>query len=747
MFEMQPQISTQMEKSTGTPAINIGSRLELFTDDYIIDTTTGKMQLKLHNPIPQDVAFLCDKPWEGNGSSYQSIVKDGDRYLFYYHGGHVYVSRENELEPRSYEILCVAESKDGLLWTRPDIGLVDFKGSRKNNIILVEEMVEEVGGSPAHSATFKDTNPDCPPNELFKMVMYGTKPHGLYLMVSSDGIQFQLKSKKPFMTYGMFDSQNLAFYDNARSEYRLYHRGYNGEVRDILTCAAKDFDSFSEPDWVMYPESPTMNLYTNQIAPYYRAPHILMGFPMRYCELGWAGPTFDLPGIEKRLHRAKYQSRYGMVVTDAVFMSSHDGVHFNRPAEAFLRPGPKQREAWVYGDNFICWGMIETPSRLNDAPDEISLYAVESYWEGEATRIRRYTVRVDGFMSANAPYAGGELVTKPFIFDGGSLAVNAATSAFGSFQIEIQHADGTSVKGFERGNCEPIHCDSLRYIVHWQNRCDLSQLAGQPIRLRFLLKDADIYSFQFVAKEPARKIYEMPKMNYIPPQNPDRESFNVMNDDFQSVKSGELPLVGDGDSGWLVYRSQDDRLRVMDDYGNHFLELNCVDETIETLPCARVLLKKQDVADSANNVIEVRSRLRMPKTNQSSVIITLFNPMQIRAVEEFLHVVFMPNGNIAIRTYDYIPEATSKERRESPWFLQEPEIIKGLSFVSDEWFNFMMRIDMEQKIVDYSINNDSVQGLPFAKDDVSRLQSVVVYPESVNTMLQMADINIDVIVK
>jgi len=501
----------------------VGSRLELFVDGFMIERLTGGARLQMHRPVRREIVFRADAPWEGNGSAYQSVFRDGDCIRMYYRGGHHPASKAYEADPVSWETLCLAESTDGVHWTRPDLGLVEFRGSRKNNLILDAARVTEVGGSPAHTAVFKDANPVCPPEERYKIVMFGREPRGLYLLVSGDGVHFRLKSKKPFMTTGAFDSQNLAFWDPVRGEYRLYHRGFREGVRDILTCVAPDFESFPEPEWVKYPGSPTMALYTNQVQPYYRAPHIFMGFPMRYNERGWSGPMLDLPGREERLERAKHHPRYGMTVTDAVFMTTRDGLHFHRRPEAFIRPGPRRRESWVYGDNFVFWGMFETSSPVEDAPPEINLLAVEGYWEDRDTAVRRYTLRVDGFVSAYAPYAGGEVVTKPLIFEGGALAVNAETSGYGSFQVEIQAPDGTPVTGFELSACEPIFCDTLQHIVHWNDRCDVSSLAGKPVRLRFLLRDADIYSFQFVPTRSARSIPETITIGASSPETPARK--------------------------------------------------------------------------------------------------------------------------------------------------------------------------------------------------------------------------------
>lgn len=500
------------ENALGNTPIAIGGRRELFVDDHLIARLAGGARQQLHRPVRREIAFRADAPWEGNGSAYQSVVRDGDRLRCYYRGGHHADSAAHQRQPRSWETLCLIESADGIRWTRPELGVVEFEGSRANNLVLSQEMVAEVGGSPAHTAVWRDANPDCPDAERYKIVMRGTRPLGLYLLTSPDGIHFALKSREPFMTQGAFDSQNLAFWDPVRGEYRLYHRGFRDGVRDILTCAAPDLDHFPEPEWLSYPGSPTMALYTNQVQPYYRAPHLFVGFPMRYCERGWSGPMLDLPGLENRLERGAHHPRYGMTITDAVFMSSRDGRTFHRWAEAFIRPGPRQRESWVYGDNFAFWGLYETPSAVEDAPNEISLLATESYWEGDATAFRRYTLRVDGFVSATAPYAGGELVTRPLVFAGGSLSVNAETSAYGSFQVEVQDAGGAPLPGYSLDECEPIFCDSTDYTVRWRSAVggDLRPIAGRPVRLRFALRDADVYAFQFVPFRPAPERSEPP---------------------------------------------------------------------------------------------------------------------------------------------------------------------------------------------------------------------------------------------
>ncbi len=495
----------------GGEVLEIGSRLELMVDRYLIDSMSGGARLELHRPERNEIVMQTDEPWEGNASGYQSVFQDGSVYRMYYRGGH-YTHGGKPAQTRDTHpwVLCYAESDDGIHWRKPNLGILDFEGSTQNNIVLTPALVASIQGCPAHTAVFKDANPDCPEDQRYKIMIVGNNPgHGLYVLVSPDGLHFSLEQKQPLPLAGAFDSQNLAFWDPVRGEYRAYWRIFtegitNGETwkpagfRAIRTATSKDLVQWSSHADLTYEDSAAEHLYTNQIQPYYRAPHILMGFPMRYNDRGWSGPMLDLPGQEERLARAKVSRRYGTAITDALFMSSRDGLHFHRWSEAFIRPGPRLKDTWVYGDNFVFWGMVETKSHLENAPNDISLYATEGYWEGAYTSVRRYTLRIDGFVSAYAPLTGGEIVTKPFIFEGGNLTLNAATSAAGGVQVEIQDATGKPIQGYCLDECPEIFCDSVRHVVRWRHGGDVRPLAGKPVRLRFVLRDADLFAFQFV---------------------------------------------------------------------------------------------------------------------------------------------------------------------------------------------------------------------------------------------------------
>ena len=445
--------------------IDIGSRLELFVDDYLIDGLDGAEQV-LHQPTPREVAIVHDAPWEGNICFYHTVFRDGDLYRMYHRGAH----SDTKTGKTSPQVVCYAESLDGVHWKKPELGLVDHAGSKKNNIIL--------GNGPgSHNfAPFKDANPDCKPDERYKAL--GSVKGGLVAFKSADGVRWSLISEKPVITKGAFDSQNLAFWDTLRGRYVDFHRGFRDGVRDIMTCTSGDFRDWTEPNWLEYTGAPRQHLYTNQIAPYFRAPHIYMGFPKRF-----------MPSRKLAEHRLTG-------ISDGCFMTTRDGRVFHRWAEAFVRPG-LQKDRWVCRNNMIAWGIVTTKSDVAGGPDELSFYVVEGYYSGESCQIRRHTLRVDGFVSVQAPLAGGQMVTKPITFVGKELAVNFSTSAAGSLQVEIQDADGKPIEGFALDDCPPIFGDELERTVAWKDGSDVSKLAGRPVRLRFVLEDADLYSIRF----------------------------------------------------------------------------------------------------------------------------------------------------------------------------------------------------------------------------------------------------------
>jgi len=443
-------------------AINIGSRLELFVDDFLIHKMVG-VELTLHRPVCRDVVIVHDKPWEGNTCGYHTIFKDGDIYRMYYRGwGH-----DNKTQRQLHKaMVCYAQSRDGIHWNRPSLSLVEFNGSKDNNIILK--------GPGSHNFTpFKDANPSCPADKRYKAVARGEDEghKQLFAFQSADGIHWRLMQSEPIITEGAFDSQNLAFWDAVRGEYRCYFRDFHEGVRDIKTSTSKDFIHWTKPVWLEYPGAPKEHLYTNQVQPYYRAPHIFIGMPTRY-----------IPARGS--------------LTEGLLMSSRDGKIFHRWGEAIIRPG-RNRDKWHNRSNYIWLGMVETESRLPGAGKELSIYSNERYYDGPGVKTRRYTYRIDGFVSVHAPLSGGEIVTKPLVFSGNELVLNLSTSAAGSIRVEIQDIQGNPLEGFGIADSAEIYGDEIAHRVTWKDNSDLSSLQGRPVRLRFVLRDADLFSLRF----------------------------------------------------------------------------------------------------------------------------------------------------------------------------------------------------------------------------------------------------------
>ena len=116
---------------------------------------------------------------------------------------------------------------------------------------------------------------------------------------------------------------------------------------------------------------------------------------------------------------------------------------------------------------------------------------------GDGKTLRRFTLRLDGFVSAHASAKGGELITRPFVFDGSQLSLNFATSAAGSVWVELQDGRGRPMHGYKLSDCDELFGDTVDRIVTWQGKTDVSSAIGKTVRLRFFLRDADLYSFQF----------------------------------------------------------------------------------------------------------------------------------------------------------------------------------------------------------------------------------------------------------
>ena len=478
--------------------LEIGSRRELFVDHHLI-AHRDAVRLTLHRPQPREVAIRFDKPWEGNTSGYPTVMRDGDMFKMIYRA-HAMIWNTGKLQMARSPVVCYAESRDGIKWIKPALGEFPLLGAVAKQVDdpLANNIVWPGSSFSGSFVPFLDTRPGCPPMEKFKAAT-GDRRVGLHLFTSPDAITWR-KRDKPLFNRGALDSMNVMFWEPRLQKYVVYYRTVVDGMRAVAMTTSADLHAWSKSVPLEYPGSPRQQMYTNGIHPYHRAPHILFGFPTRYTARKITGQIRSLEPVDLRKELAAAYARVGSDLTDGLFMSSRDGVRFHRWDEAFMRPGPEAGPAttnWMYGDNYQSYGLFETASERAGAPRELSMLFREGYWRDGSSRLRRYTIRLDGFVSARAPFAGGELVTKSLRFSGDRLALNYSTSAAGSLRIEIQDADGRAVPGFRLEDCIESVGDSVGHIVRWKGGPDVSSLSGRPVRLRFVLKDADVYSFQF----------------------------------------------------------------------------------------------------------------------------------------------------------------------------------------------------------------------------------------------------------
>jgi len=476
--------------------VEIADRRELFVDDYLIDRITNA-RLTLHEPVSGGVAVWIDRPWEGPGNFGLSVIRHNDRYHLYYRGWPDPEGDQNGLG-------CVAASEDGEAWTKPAVNLFRGAGWDDNNIIVSDSGLAELSFP---FAPWVDTRPGVLECERIKGVtsepLSGEKhtamndpggPKRMVLWVSADGFRFRrdpARSKFVSSLDNAFDGGNTLFWSAAEQQYVLYYRVCDTvdgvRRRTMARTTSKDLVDWTESVPMTYGNTPREQFYVNNTQPYFRAPHIYVAPAARFMEGRCALTDAQVAAVgQEKSHCDKYKD-----CSDAVLLTTRAGAtQYDRTfMETFIRPGIGASN-WVTRTNYPLTGILPC------GPDRIMLF-VSRHYEQRTWHVERLLLRTDGFASVAAPWAGGELVTKPFTFSGRELEINYRTSAPGFVRIEIQDETGTAFPGFSLDDCPEIIGDEIERIVAWKQGTDVRRLAGHPIRLRFVMKDADVYSFKF----------------------------------------------------------------------------------------------------------------------------------------------------------------------------------------------------------------------------------------------------------
>jgi hypothetical protein len=476
-------------ESTPHEVIEVGSRRELFFDRFLIDTMTNAT-LRLHRPVDRGPVLAFDKPWEGPFSGYATILHAGEKYQAYYRGA----PTAEKKDTGDHQVVCYAESDDGIHWTKPSLGLFPRPGAATTNIVLADAAPDTHNFSP-----LIDTRPGVNPAERYKAIGGYHEP-GLSAYVSPDGIRWKRLRDGPVLTRGdvgfkegsksiVFDSQNVAFWSDAEGKYLLFYRVYKEGKRRIARVESDDFLAWKAPTLMEYRRgnepAPIEQIYISQTQPYFRAPHVYIATSARFMQGRRAITAQEAEAI-------RVNPRYFNDTSDAVFMTSRGGGVYDRTfMEAFIAPGVGA-ENWTSRTNYPALNVVPT------GPHEMSLYVNQNYGQ-PTSHLRRYSLRLDGFASVRADYDGGEMRTKPLRFRGSKLLLNFATSAAGGIRVEIQDEGGTPIPGFTLADCRELIGNDIERAVTFASG-DLRRLAGQAVRLRFVMKDADLYALRFAAE-------------------------------------------------------------------------------------------------------------------------------------------------------------------------------------------------------------------------------------------------------
>ncbi len=484
--------------------ISIGNRRECFFDEFLLDKGLSSAELRLHQPVRREPVLIHDAPWEGSSCDYHNLFFDETykgidgknekgTYRMYYLGVQS-PSKEPGAKPTHGVHVCYAESADGFHWIKPNLGIMDFKGSKENNIVLEKDVNHT--GPIDNFMVFRDDNPACPPEARYKGI--GKADEGLLRCYpSADGIHF---TEGDVIVKGALDTLNVVFWDAIAVLYRGYIRGYHktdnprikSYVRDVRYIESKDFKTWSDPTFLTFNDGEDIPLYTNVISPYFRAPQILIGFPSRYIERPeWNGSFEELGGKDFRRSRMKMETRFGLTITDCVFIVSRDGRNFHRFPNAFMRPEMENQVNWVYGDCYPSRGFAVTPNTVPGAPDELSMYAPTSQWMQEPAVLNRYSLRMDGFASIHADGSERIATTKVLTYEGKDLFINFETSAMGYLFVTLIDA-----KGKRFASCETFGNTLDRKVV-FDDPEAVKANSGKPVTIEFRLRDADVYSMQF----------------------------------------------------------------------------------------------------------------------------------------------------------------------------------------------------------------------------------------------------------
>ncbi len=475
--------------------------------------TPKGISLKVLKPrIETEPMVELEHPWETGYTLHTTILDDDGRHKLYYTCYNQLQSdakTEGEQNPYTY-YLCYAESEDGVSWTKPTIGTVNWRGSTENNIVYG---VNRAMGRPVPTATvFKD--PSAPPNERYKIIHRGKeegRPLGcVFGATSPDGIDWT-PIEEPLLKDYNSDTQVVARFDEEIGKYRGFFRGrrpVDGESpqirRTIAYAETEDFNHWPRPETVVTTDvydHPGTDIYTNGYTVWPDADAHLM-FPAFYQR------EMDVMAVQLLTSRDGYnwerhtreplidggdQGTSGDPRRDytAGFYAGV-GVVSMRPDESSIALVSNRRS---HNNNRANTGESDTLESLQQThyPSVVGSYSGQ---------IRLATWPKDGFVCVDAPEEG-YFATTPFVFEGGTLKINGWSRYRGGINVELadasneHHTFSEPVTGRGFDNADEILGTAVDHTVTWNGQSDLSQWEGKPVRLRFKMRRSRLNAIWF----------------------------------------------------------------------------------------------------------------------------------------------------------------------------------------------------------------------------------------------------------
>lgn len=464
--------------------VTIDKSTQLFVDNYLIaDTRNIVRDLNKPKKYKGNPILIGDKPWENGKSILPSVLRiNGEFKMWYVAQGNLYPSRSGKVPIKDNSLLCYATSKDGIHWTKPNIGRIKFRNSTDNNIVLRHEGSHFSGFSvlyrsneeyPYKMLIYQGTWPYN--KELIKAKGYkfAIKDHGHYPFQSKDGIHWEYIQKKPKPVWG-FDRSNVS-YDAKRGKYiGLWKSMYKG-IRSRMYAESTDLVHWRALRWLLIPQ--WLDNPNSKVDPkgthFYG--HLIFNYGSLYLGI--------LEILDTRDYRMHHQ-----------LMSSRDLVHWNRMSapEAFIDHGVPGKD-WDTGIFF----MGSSPPAIFDG--QLWFYYDGSTMDHGPGRRKDYErsiglarLPVDRFVSIRPGDLSqvAALTTVPLKLNGKAIHINADATQ-GMVKLELLDANGNVIPGFSQKDCQGLLIkDSLDYTVGWK-----SPLPGKEVKIRFILRDAMLYSF------------------------------------------------------------------------------------------------------------------------------------------------------------------------------------------------------------------------------------------------------------